>query len=498
MPAQALGDPMNSLLIYPAFPDTFWSFKHALDFIHKKAAYPPLGLLTVASLLPESWPKRLVDLNVEQLSPKDLEWADIAFISAMIVQRESSNQIISTCKKAGLRVVAGGPLFNYDERWHKTVDHVVLNEAEITLPLFLRDLENQSTQHVYKTREYADVRKTPAPMWELIDLDVYASMNIQFSRGCPFSCDFCNVTQLFGHRLRFKSSPQIIAELDELYHLGWRGQVFFVDDNFIGNKRYLIADLLPRLAQWQSQKKAFRFGTEASLNIADDPFLMKLMVDAGFEEVFIGIETPSKDGLIECNKSQNAKRNLLESVKQVQRAGLQVQGGFIVGFDTDGPSIFTRQIEFIQQSGIVTAMVGLLQAPKGTRLYKRLKKQGRIHGSVTGDNSDGTTNIVPKMGMQALLDGYRHIQEYIYRPHPYYQRIKTFLLEYNAPRIFVKIDSQRILAFFRCCIKLGVFGKERYQFWNLLFWTILNRPRFLPLSMTFAIYGYHFRKVCKL
>lgn len=399
---------MNSLLIYPAFPDTFWSFKHALHFIRKKAAYPPLGLLTVASLLPQSWPKRLVDLNVGKLAQKDLEWADIAFISAMIIQRESANQIISRCKKAGLRVVAGGPLFNYDESWHETVDHVVMNEAEITLPLFLTDLENHTAKRVYKTTEYANVKNTPAPLWELIDFDVYASMNIQFSRGCPFSCDFCNVTQLFGHRLRFKSSAQIIAELDELYHLGWRGHVFFVDDNFIGNKRYLITDLLPKLAQWQNQKKAFRFGTEASLNIADDRLLMKLMVEAGFEEVFIGIETPSEDGLIECNKPQNVKRNLLESVKRIQRAGLQVQGGFIVGFDTDGPSIFTRQIEFIQQSGIVTAMVGLLQAPIGTKLYNRLKKQGRICGYVTGDNSDGTTNIVPKMGMKALLDGYKN------------------------------------------------------------------------------------------
>lgn len=489
---------MNSLLIYPAFPDTFWSFKHALHFIRKKAAYPPLGLLTVASLLPESWPKRLVDLNVEKLAQKDLEWADIAFISAMIIQRESSNQIISACKRAGLRVVAGGPLFNYDESWHKAVDHVVLNEAEITLPLFLTDLENHTAKRVYTTTEYADVRKTPAPLWKLIDFNVYASMNIQFSRGCPFSCDFCNVTQLFGHRLRFKSSAQIIAELDELYQLGWRGQVFFVDDNFIGNKRYLITDLLPKLAQWQNQKKAFRFGTEASLNLADDQLLMKLMVEAGFEEVFIGIETPSEDGLIECNKPQNAKRNLLESVKRIQRAGLQVQGGFIVGFDTDGPSIFTRQIEFIQQSGIVTAMVGLLQAPKGTKLYNRLQKQGRIRGYVSGDNLDGTTNIVPKMGMKALLDGYTNIQEHIYLPHPYYQRIKTFLLEYNAPRIFVKIDIQRILAFFRCCIKIGIYGEERFQFWRLLLWTLFKYPRFFPLMITFAIYGYHFRRVCRL
>jgi radical SAM superfamily enzyme YgiQ (UPF0313 family) len=489
---------MNALLIYPAFPDTFWSFKHALKFIRKKAAYPPLGLLTVGSILPAKWSKRLVDLNVGNLTQKDLEWADCAFISAMALQRESFLQIITLCKKFGVKVVAGGPLFNNDYSRFEEVDHTVLNEAELTLPFFLADFENNYAKRVYETSEFANIRKTPTPMWELIDLKKYASMNIQFSRGCPFYCDFCNVTQLFGHQLRNKSSTQILAELDKLYNLGWRGQVFFVDDNFIGNKRYLIAELLPALVEWQKNKNAFRFGTEASMNLADDELLMKLMVKAGFEEVFIGIETPNEEGLLECNKRQNVKRNLLESVKRIQRAGLQVQGGFIVGFDTDEPSIFQRQIDFIQKSGIVTAMVGLLQAPQGTKLYNRLEKEGRLRGCISGDNLDGTTNIIPMMEMSTLLNGYRRIQQNIYLHSPYYQRVKTFLLEYNAPRIFVKMDIQRLLAFFRCCIKIGIFGKERSQFWSLLFWTIFKCPRFLPLTIAFAIYGYHFRRVCKL
>jgi radical SAM superfamily enzyme YgiQ (UPF0313 family) len=489
---------MNALLIYPAFPDTFWSFKHALKFIHKKAAYPPLGLLTVGAMLPEKWSKRLVDVNVAALTQKDLEWADCVFISAMAIQRKSSHQIITLCKKAGLKVVAGGPLFSSESDQFEAVDHMVLNEAELTLPSFLADLERDCAKRVYRTAKFADIKTTPAPMWELIDLRKYASMNIQFSRGCPFYCDFCNVTVLFGHQLRKKTSAQIITELDNLYNLGWRGQVFFVDDNFIGNKRYLITELLPALGKWQKEKNAFKFGTEASLNIADDELLMKLMVRAGFEEVFIGIETPAEEGLLECNKKQNIKRNLLESVKRIQRAGLQVQGGFIVGFDTDESSIFQRQIDFIQKSGIVTAMVGLLQAPPGTKLYDRLEKEGRVCGNFSGDNVDGTTNIIPKMEMSALLSGYRKIQQNIYLPSPYYQRVKTFLREYNAPRIFVKKDFQRLLAFFRSCVKIGIFGRERFQFWNLFFWTLFRCPRFLPLTITFAIYGYHFRKICKL
>lgn len=489
---------MNVLLIYPSFPNTFWSFKHALKFIRKKAAYPPLGLLTVASILPAKWSKRLVDLNAGNLTQKDMEWADCAFISAMALQRESFRQIITLCKKAGVKTVVGGPYFNNEHSQFIEVDHIILNEAELTLPPFLVDFENNCAKRIYETSEFANIRETPAPMWELIDLKKYASMSIQFSRGCPFYCDFCNVTQLYGHQQRHKSSAQILSELDKLYNLGWRGQVFFVDDNFIGNKRYLITKLLPALVEWQKNHNAFRFGTEASLNLSDDELLMNLMVKAGFEEVFIGIETPSDEGLLECNKRQNIKRNLLDSVKRIQRAGLQVQGGFIVGFDTDKLSIFQRQIDFIQKSGIVTAMVGLLQAPQGTKLYNRLEKEGRLCGYISGDNLDGTTNIVPKMEMSVLLDGYRKIQKNIYLPTPYYQRVKTFLLEYNPPRLFLKMDFQRFLAFFRCCVKIGIFGKGRSQFWSLLFWTIFKRPRFFPLTIAFAIYGYHFRRVCKI
>jgi len=485
-------------LIYPEFPDTFWSFKHALKFIRKKAALPPLGLLTLGAMLPKEWSKRLIDINVRKLTGKDLEWADMVFISAMVVQKESARQAIARCKSAGLKVVAGGPLFTGEYEQFEEVDHFVLNEAELTLPPFLADLEQGCPKRIYESSRFSDIRETPVPMWELADLKQYASMSIQFSRGCPFDCEFCNVTALFGHRPRIKTSEQIIAELDAVYSLGWRGQFFFVDDNFIGNRRYLKTQLLPALIEWRKEKRGIAFNTEASINLADDELLMKLMVEAGFDAVFIGIETPDDQSLAECNKKQNRNRNLVECVKRIQRAGLQVTGGFIVGFDSDTRSIFQRQIDFIQKSGIVTAMVGLLQAPVGTRLYKRLEHEGRLVGQSSGDNVDGTTNIIPKMDLDALFDGYRNVIGHIYTPKHYYQRVKTFLREYKAPKIESSLDFQRFLAIFRSSIRLGIFGQERFQYWKLLLWTMFRRPGLFQMVITFAIYGYHFRRVLNL
>ena len=489
---------MKILLVYPEFPDTFWSFKHALKFIRRRAALPPLGLLTIGAMLPEVWPKQVVDLNVTKLTEKDLAWADCAFISGMVVQRESARKIIARCKEAGLKIVAGGPLFTSEYDQFEDVNHFVLNEAELTLPPFLADLEAGCARRIYETPEFCDVQKTPAPLWTLIDLKHYASMSIQFSRGCPFNCEFCNVTALLGHRSRMKTAEQIIAELDGLYSLGWRGQVFFVDDNFIGNKAYLKAHLLPALIQWQKGKKEIPFNTEASVNLADDEPLMKMMVKAGFDTVFIGIETPNEQSLAECNKAQNKNRNLIESVKRIQRAGLQVQGGFIVGFDSDTPSIFQRQIEFIQESGIVTAMVGLLNAPPSTKLYERMKDEGRLLDFISGDNVDGTTNIVPRMGFDALREGYRNLMQYIYSPEQYYKRAMTFLREYKRQKVRTPLDFQRLLAVLRSSIRLGIFGKERFQYWKILSWTLFRRPQFFTLAVTIAIYGHHFRKICKL
>jgi radical SAM superfamily enzyme YgiQ (UPF0313 family) len=489
---------MKILLIYPEFPDTFWSFKHALKFIRKKASAPPLGLLTVAAMLPAEWEKRLVDVNVRKLTDADIAWADYAFVSGMVVQRESAHEIIARCKAAGLPVIAGGPLFTSEHEQFTQVDHFVLNEAEITLPPFLADLEAGCARRVYATTEFPDIRQTPVPLWELADLSQYASMSIQYSRGCPFNCDFCNITTLLGHRPRIKTPQQIIAELDGLYRLGWRAAVFFVDDNFIGNKRSLKTELLPALIEWQKGKQGIPFNTEVSINLADDEPLMQMMANAGFDTVFIGIETPDDESLGECSKKQNLHRDLVADVKKIQRAGLQVQGGFIVGFDSDGPSIFRRQIEFIQNSGVVTAMVGLLQAPMGTRLYERMKREGRLTDEMSGDNVDGTTNIIPRMSLGALRDGYRSILSHIYSPEHYYQRVKTFLREYKPPKIKARLDREYILAFFRSVYRLGIVGKERAQYWRLIGWTLFRRPRLFPLAVSLAIYGHHFRKVCEL
>ena len=488
---------MKALLVYPTFPPTFWSFAYALPFVRKRAALPPLGLLTVAAMLPAAWPKRLVDLNVEPLKEEDLAWADLVFIGAMAVQRRSAEEVIARGHRAGKRVVCGGPLFTVEPESFPQADHLVLGEAEATLPPFLEDLARGEPQRVYRPEGFPPLERTPVPAWDLIDLRRYATLSIQFSRGCPFSCDFCNVTALFGHRPRQKSAAQVLAELDELVRRGWRGPVFFVDDNLIGNRASLRSALLPALIAWRRGKKGLPFNTEVSIDLADDPELMALMVQAGFNTVFVGIETPVDESLRECRKTQN-RRDLLASVKSMQRAGLQVQGGFIVGFDSDPLSIFQKQIDFIQRSGIVTAMVGLLQAPPGTRLFERLKAENRLLGRLSGDNTDGSTNILPRMGLEALLEGYRSILRHIYSPRGYYRRVLTFLREYrDAAGVEAPLDLQRFLAFFRSLVRLGVLGRERFHYWRLLAWTVLRRPRLFPLAMTLAIQGYHFRKVCE-
>ena len=489
---------MNILLIYPEFPDTFWSFKYALHFIRKKASSPPLGLLTVAALLPEDWGKRLVDTNLRKLTSRDLEWADLVFLSAMTVQRESAANIIRLSKQAGVPVVAGGPLFTTEYEKFDDVDYFVLNEAELTLPPFLSDLQAGEPQHIYATSEYADITQSPTPLWGLLDLNGYDAMSVQFSRGCPYQCDFCNVTALLGHRPRTKSAAQIVRELDQLYALGWRKNIFFVDDNFIGNKKQIKNEILPALIDWQKGKSGIPFQTEASINLADDEELLRLMIEAGFDTVFVGIETPNEASLAECSKSQNRGRDLVESVRRIQRAGLMVEGGFIVGFDSDTPQVFQQQFEFIQKSAIVMAMVGLLQAPYGTRLYERMLQEGRIRTNMSGDNVDGSTNILPRMNLDDLRNGYRQLLEKLYTPQTYYQRVRTFMKEYQAPRFLAPLEFQYVMAFFRSILRLGVLGEERSEYWRLILWTLFHRPKLIARAVAFTIYRYHFWKVCEL
>ena len=492
---------MKVLLVYPQNPDTFWSFKHALRFVSKKAAFPPLGLLTVAAMLPDEWEKKLVDMNTATLTDKDLKWADYVFISAMAVQQNSAREVIDRCKKFGTKIVAGGPLFSagYEDFGFDDIDHLILSEAENILPLFLEDLEKGCAKHIYTSEERPDITKTPVPLWSLIEKKKYQSMSIQYSRGCPFNCEFCDIVRMNGHVPRTKDKNQIVAELEALYHQGWRASVFFVDDNFIGNKRKLKSETLPAIIEWMEERRhPFSLFTEASMNLADDEELMQLMVEAGFDQVFVGIESPNEESLVECNKLPNKNRDLLASVKKIQNHGFQVQGGFIVGFDSDPLSIFRSQISFIQKSGIVTAMVGVLIAPPGTRLYKRLKKENRLLPRGSGDNTDGSTNFVPKMGYERLVSGYKHILGTIYSPRQYCERIKTFLREYK-PRNRRKgnISPRNFPVLIRSMWVLGIREKGRRYYWRLLVWTLLRKPKSFPLSISFAIQGFHLRKVAE-
>ncbi len=486
---------MNILFVYPQYPDTYWSFKHALKFISKKAAIIPLGLVTIAPLLPEDWNKKLIDINVERLRDKDIKWADYVFISAMSVQMASVKEVIERCIILNTKMVAGGPLFTEEYEQFPEIDHLVLNEAEITLPLFLEDLKNGRPEKIYRSDKFADITKSPLPDYSLLKSGKYATTAIQYSRGCPFDCEFCDITALFGHKVRTKTTSQIIAELDQLLEIGWRGSVFFVDDNFIGHKKKLKNELLPAIISWmESNNNPFFFITEASINMADDKDLMDLMVKAGFAKVFVGIETPEESCLMECNKLQNNNRDLMDCVNIIQRYGMEVYAGFIVGFDNDPPNIFQRQIDFIQKSGIITAMVGLLNAPRLSKLYRRLENEGRIVDKFTGDNTDYSINFVPVMDKNELLKGYQKIIRNIYSSRAYYSRVLTFLKQYNPPSL-ERLSFNRVMALIKSIFIIGILKNNRIYFWKIIFWSIINKPKTFPLAVTYSIYGYHFRRV---
>ncbi|MFC2008920.1 B12-binding domain-containing radical SAM protein [Chloroflexota bacterium] len=491
---------MRVLLVYPQIPETFWSFKHALKFVSRRASFPPLGLLTVASMLPSSWELKLVDMNVGKLSNRDIRWADYVFLSAMVAQQDSARDIINRCKQERTPVVAGGPLFRvgYESFGFDDVDSLVSGEAEDLIPQLVADMEEGTVQRMYLCADARpDVAHSPVPKWSLVDNRRYEMMSLQYSRGCPFNCEFCDIVVMNGHVPRTKSAHQVLAELDALYAQGWHGAVFFTDDNFIGNKKKLKSEILPAIIKWnRGNGYPFSFVTEASINLADDEDLMQMMSAAGFDVVFVGIESPNEESLVECNKMPNKGRDLLAAVKTIQNRGMQVQGGFIVGFDEDPPSIFRSQIDFIQRSGIVTAMVGMLMAPPGTGLFKRMESEGRLLPSGTGNNTDGSTNIVPKMGLETLIRGYQEVVSTIYSPKPYYERILTFLREYRPRSTRRGNYSPRYIgALIRCMWTIGLKQQGRLEFWRLFAWTLRHKPRCFPMYITFAIQGYHYRQV---
>lgn len=487
---------MNILMVYPSYPSTFWSFKYVLKFIGKKAAFPPLGMLTVAAMLPDDWAIKMVDTNVDTLHDSQIDWADMIFIGGMIVQKESAQEIITRCKRHNKTIVAGGPVFTTQHQNFTGVDHFVLNEAEVTLPLFLEDLKNGTLKKVYSSMERPDVSKTPVPRWDLIDPQKYAAMAVQYSRGCPFNCEFCDIVIMNGRVPRTKSPDQVVREFQALYDAGWRGSIFVVDDNFIGNK-LKAKELLPELISWQKKRKyPFTLLTEASTNLADDEELMNLMTEANFSKVFLGIETPSKDGLKEAGKFQNVSRDLADTVKIIQQHGMQVMGGFIVGFDSDTESIFKTQVEFIQQIGCVVAMVGVLTALPQTRLWHRLKAEGRLLNETSGNNTDVTVNFQPKMGVSKLLSGYREILENIYSTKQYYERIHTFLRNY-VPKVRGRVGRAELSALFKSMWKIGVVSEARKYYWRLLGKTLVTKPKAFPVAVELAIYGVHFQQVAE-
>ncbi len=488
----------NALMIYPKYPDSFWSFKHVLKLISKKAAFPPLGLLTISSMLPKEWNKKLIDLNIKELTDEQIKWADVILISAMIVQEESAKDVIKRCKVFGKTVIAGGPVFITQHKKFSGVDHFVLDEAEITLPMFLKDFEKGRGKKIYTSKKRPDITKTPIPDWSLINSKDYVNMLVQYSRGCPFNCEFCDIIIMNGKIQRVKTPEQIINEIQSLYDNGWRDSVFIVDDNFIGNTKN-VKKMLPHLIKWQKEHGyPFKFTTEASLNLADDEELMQMMSKANFCKVFLGIETPSLSSLKECGKFQNTNRNLAESVKKIHKNGLQVMGGFIVGFDNDTERIFESQIKFIQEVGIVTAMVGILTALPQTRLWHRLKAEGRLLKDSSGGNTDGTINFTPKMGMEKLSKGYKKIISTIYSPKYYFKRLNTFLKHYN-PKVKnkLKLSIHLLIAFFKSMWSIGIVSKARFYYWKLLIKTFFTKIRVFPLAVEHAICWKHFSIVAR-
>ncbi|MCJ7473316.1 MAG: DUF4070 domain-containing protein [Actinobacteria bacterium] len=492
---------MKILLIYPECEETFWNFKKVLKVLGKKAAYPPLGFLTVAAMLPDYWEKKLIDMNCETLRDEHIEWADYVFISSIIGQKHSTNRVFDRVHEIGKTVIAGGSLFTTGCEEFSHIDTLVLGESEEIIPTLIKDMENNNLKKIYSMEEFPSIQKAPIPAWDLIDLSNYNSVCIQLSRGCPFNCEFCDVVHLNGRTPRIKSKEQIIAELDSIYKIGWRAGVFFVDDNFIGNKAILKKEILPAIIKWQKENKyPFALSTQASINLSDDQKLMKMMTDAGFATVFVGIETPDPDGLEECGKYHNKNRNLLESVKRIQNMGFEVNAGFILGFDSDKATVFQNQIDFIQKSGIVAAMVGLLNVSPKSRLHDRLKKANRLIDNKNASNENTSElsdlNFIPKMDAATLIDGHLKVLTTIYSPRFYFARIKTFLREYRPKKIKPpKIRFYHIRGLVSSLWFLGIRNSGRHYYWSLLLWSIFNRPGLLPYAVGLPLGLLHFRSL---
>jgi len=491
----------NVLLVYPEFPASYWGYNFALDFVGKKAAMPPLGLLTVAGIFPEEYPLKVVDMNVQPLTDEHLDWADLVFTSTMIVQQDSLKEVVQLCNQARIPVIAGGP---YPTSYYEDlegVDHLVLDEVEDTLLDFLHDLEQGTAKRIYRAPEKPEVSRSPLPRYDLIDLNEYATMALQFSRGCPFDCEFCDITKLFGRKTRTKTNDQVLAEFDLLYRLGWRGSLFLVDDNFIGNKRAALS-LLTDVARWQ-KKRDFPFSlfTEASVNLGRLEPLMDAMIDSGFSSVFLGIETPNPEALLKTKKKQNTRTGeehyLLNAVRTIQQKGMEVMGGFILGLDGDSEDAFDSQIEFIQESGIPMAMVGLLSALKGTDLYHRLQREGRLLKESTGNNFHITLNFETEMDREVLIEGYKRVMTTIYDPtlKNYFERCWTLLRNLKYTEHTVRPFGKTELLATAKSMKRQLLSRQGPAYVRFLVRVFRYNPRLLTEAVRLAIMGYHFEKI---
>lgn len=492
----------NILLVYPEVPgNTYWSFKHALKFVHKKSSMPPLGLITIAALIPEKYNLRLIDMNITPLTEKDILWSDAVFISAMIIQKESFVKAVSACKRLKVPVIAGGPYPTSSYNEIPDVDYFVLGEVEETLKIFLDDYENGCAKKIYIPGSRPDLSDSATPRFDLLDMKAYSSMSIQYSRGCPFKCEFCDIWISYGNLPRLKSSSNIILELESLFKLKWRGPVFIVDDNFIGNKNRVKSDLLPALTEWQKKHDhVYRFFTEASINLADDEELMNGMKEAGFNEVFIGIETPSRKALKETGKLQNLKTDLNKAVHKIQQHGMGVMAGFIIGFDSDAEDIFDRQISFIQKAGIPQAMVGLLIALPGTALFSRLKNEGRINSDSIGNNTHSmSTNFTTKMDSAKLTAGYKRVLNYIYDPNlkNYFARCNVLLDSIGETPFFQrKVRPEDIRIFFDAFFRQP-FTRYGLHYLKFVVRTLVRHNRMFAEAIRFGIIGHHFHTITR-
>lgn len=485
---------MRTLLVYPRFPITYWGIQYGLPIAGKRANLPPLGLMTVAAILPQSWQFKLVDLNIEALTDAHLAWADVVLTGGMRVQIASTHEVLDRARAAGKRTVVGGPAVSTDTKLFKQADVRICGEVEGIAQQLAEVIASSQSGVTLGDDTYPAITDSPVPRFDLATFEAYGSMSIQYSRGCPFRCEFCDVIKLFGRKPRVKSADQILAEVERLHSLGHLGSIFVVDDNFIGNQRAVI-ELLPAMTQWQRDHSyPYNFSTEASVNLASRPVLLQGMVEAGFNSVFLGIETPSLVALKDANKSQNLNLGPAEAVRLISRAGIEVMGGFIVGFDSDTPDIFAAQGALILGSPIPLAMVGLLMALPQTDLWARLEREGRLRTEGSGDDGDqfARPNFEPTMDEATLLEGYADLLGSLYTTDAYYDRVEAFLdLCEPLPGGGRKARLDELGVLLRILVLVGIKSPRRRRFWPLIWRTVRRHPQKFAWSLSRAIVGEH-------